>query len=276
MASATEPRVPTLEELRDKWSQFAEAYHKHIQPSTAIAARQLASMLRLKDATSVLEVGAGPGVDANDMLPLLPSGARFVVTDLSPEMVKICKQSLPSTVIVEEANAQALQYETASFDRYFASLSLQLVPDPDQMLREARRVLQPGGLAGFAVWGRKENSSLFTIQPSVMNQLGIVSTVPPVRSNFHLSNKQELRQRVLNAGFSKVLLWYTAIVHDFKDGQEYADIFLTMHPDNRRFLESLSEEDRQKLFKGIAAEADAILDRGDPITLEALLVVAQA
>ncbi len=38
---------------------------------------------------------------------------------------------------------------------------------------EALRVLQPGGVAGFSVWGDKETTTFFNLVPSVLESLGL-------------------------------------------------------------------------------------------------------
>ncbi|KAG3231962.1 hypothetical protein PI124_g22944, partial [Phytophthora idaei] len=59
----------------------------------------------------------------------------------------------------KEANGHDLaEIATGSMDRYVASLCLQLAPDPDAMLREAKRVLTSDGIAGFTIWGSPERS----------------------------------------------------------------------------------------------------------------------
>jgi ubiquinone/menaquinone biosynthesis C-methylase UbiE len=48
------------------------------------------------------------------------------------------------------ANAEALPFADGSFDRYLANFTLYLTKRPASMVREARRVLKPGGIAGSA------------------------------------------------------------------------------------------------------------------------------
>ena len=44
---------------------------------------------------------------------------------------------------------------------------------PDAMLREAARILKPGGRIGMSVWGRKEASAMFTLLSDACEALGI-------------------------------------------------------------------------------------------------------
>jgi SAM-dependent methyltransferase len=106
------------------------------------------------------------------------------VTDLTPGMIATARERLVDYKQVElaAADAQSLPYESSTFDRYIANLSLMLVPDTDGMIREASRVLKPGGIAGFSVWGNGgEASSMFTLVPSILTRLGLYPTpaAPP-------------------------------------------------------------------------------------------------
>lgn len=53
------------------------------------------------------------------------------------------------------ANNECLPYASEQFDSYTANLSLMLVPNHMNQLKECHRVLKNGGMAGFTVWGRK-------------------------------------------------------------------------------------------------------------------------
>ncbi|MGC4118636.1 MAG: methyltransferase domain-containing protein [Myxococcales bacterium] len=94
----------------------------------------------------VLLVGVGTGSD----LPLLPPGAKAVGVDLSPAMLARARARLPLAgreIDLREADAQALPFEDGSFDAVVLNLVLSVVPDPVACLREALRVLRPGGRA---------------------------------------------------------------------------------------------------------------------------------
>ncbi len=76
--------------------------------------------------------------------------AHVTVSDINGEMLKVGRDRATNNGIVEniewvEADAQDLPFEDASFDCYTIAFCLRNVTDIDKALREARRVLKPGG-----------------------------------------------------------------------------------------------------------------------------------
>ena len=93
------------------------------------------------------------------------------MVDLSESMMEIARQRIancalkpPTTVI---GDATSLPFSDSSFDRYICNMTIHYAPDADVFLREAVRVLAPGGMAGFTMWGREEFSPAFTLLPSL-------------------------------------------------------------------------------------------------------------
>lgn len=94
----------------------------------------------------VLLVGVGTGAD----LPLLPTGVQAVGIDLSAAMLARARARLPlrgRMVELRLGDAGALPFESASFDAVVLNLIVSVVPDPAACVREALRVLRPGGRA---------------------------------------------------------------------------------------------------------------------------------
>ena len=57
-----------------------------------------------------------------------------------------------------QASGSALPFPDAWFTSYVSHFVIMLVEDSVNMIKEAYRVLKPGGTAAFTVWGRLENS----------------------------------------------------------------------------------------------------------------------
>jgi len=76
--------------------------------------------------------------------------AHVTVSDINGEMLKVGRDRATASGILEniewvEADAQALPFDDARFDAYTIAFCLRNVTDIDKALREARRVLKPGG-----------------------------------------------------------------------------------------------------------------------------------
>lgn len=97
----------------------------------------------------VLELGAGTGVN----LPHYGAGVtRLVMTEPDPHMRRLLERkaeafTLPVEVL--DASAEQLPYPDESFDAVVTTLVLCSVVDPAGALREAHRVVRPGGQLVF-------------------------------------------------------------------------------------------------------------------------------
>lgn len=125
------------------WAPFYDAaLAGFFQPGRVRAMELLAP----RAAERVLLVGVGTGAD----LPLLPAGVRAVGIDLSAAMLARARARLPlpgREIVLQEGDAQALPFASASFDAAVLDLILSVVPDARACLREVLRVLRPGGRA---------------------------------------------------------------------------------------------------------------------------------
>lgn len=92
----------------------------------------------------VLEIGGGSGAMAAALLRRFP-GIRLTVTDYDDEMVATAKARLPSSVTVEQADATRLPYADGTFDTVLSFIMLHHVVAWEDAVREAVRVVRPGG-----------------------------------------------------------------------------------------------------------------------------------
>jgi SAM-dependent methyltransferase len=88
-----------------------------------------------------LDVGCGEGRLARDLKAL---GHRVVAVDAAPSMVAYAREADPGGEYVL-ANSAELPFEDGSADLVIAFMSLQDMDDPEGAVREAWRVLEPGG-----------------------------------------------------------------------------------------------------------------------------------
>lgn len=104
----------------------------------------------------ILEIGVGTGRN----IVHYPTGARVAAIDISDRMLARARSRaarLGADVDLHVMDAQALEFPEASFDRAVATFVFCSVPDPVAGLREARRVLKPGGKLLLLEHVRAEN-----------------------------------------------------------------------------------------------------------------------
>lgn len=115
-------------------------------PNTAFVAR----LSELGASGRMIDLGTGPG-----LIPIMIASewedAEIFGVDLSREMLRIAHEHRAISVHAgrlrfEYADVRELPYDDASFDAVFSNTILHHIADPVPVLREAWRVLRPGGV----------------------------------------------------------------------------------------------------------------------------------
>jgi len=137
----------TLEAEVMDTAEDADAYDAmdHRGPNAAFVAR----LVELGARGRMLDVGTGPG-----HIPLLVvealAGAHVTGVDLSSNMLRHAERKRAASphaarLAFALADAKGLGDPDGSFDAVFSNTILHHIPDPRPFLREAWRVLRPGG-----------------------------------------------------------------------------------------------------------------------------------
>lgn len=109
-----------------------------------ISCKNIADYLAGKDYEKLLDIGCGTGY----LIDMLASAheAQYTGIDLSPNMVKVATDKKIKNAIFTEGVSDNLPFADNSFDVVTCSQSFHHYPDTDKALKEALRVLKPGGL----------------------------------------------------------------------------------------------------------------------------------
>ena len=130
---------------RLRYTVWAPAYDTIVGAAGLNAARRLSiDRLRLASGHRVLIVGAGTGLD----LDFLPPNVHVTAIDVTPAMLKHLERRAAAagqSVTTRIMDARHLAFPDSSFDAVVMHLILAVMPEPERGVREAVRVLKPGG-----------------------------------------------------------------------------------------------------------------------------------
>lgn len=149
--SVASPAAPTREALNtQQFGSTAQLYVESAVHSTGDDLRQIAELSRKAAGGRAIDLGCGGGHVSYSVAPHVGS---VVAYDLSSEMVGAvaaeAKRRGLDNVETAQGPAEALPFADASFDAVFCRYTAHHWPDVRRGLREARRVLKPGGFAVF-------------------------------------------------------------------------------------------------------------------------------
>jgi ubiquinone/menaquinone biosynthesis C-methylase UbiE len=133
---------------------------------TDAAAKRLEKLYLTKDVTAqrfetlrqlalvkgehVLDIGSGPGFLCESIAALVGSEGTVVGIDISPDLIALCeRRNPPKCLSYVVGDATKISRPNASFDAIVCAQVAEYVPDVDQVISEAYRLLKAGGRTIF-------------------------------------------------------------------------------------------------------------------------------
>lgn len=253
------------------WDAMKGWYTEKMSPATASLAHELYNQLGLFDGEKkvrVLETHCGDTVAAGRLLPL-EAVESYTACDFSPAMVEAAGKRLGERAQTVLAQSVELPFGDAAFDCYMSNLGCCCVSDLGTKLKEARRVLAPGGRAAMSMRiADLEGDTAFRLVAETLKPFGLPPG--PDREGLRLGKDlPALKAKVLEAGFSQVRAWRTWITVPLRAGDpgsagggspfvEWA----TSQGQVAKFLASLDEGARQQALEALKAAGEAPSEQG--------------
>lgn len=241
-----------------------QVYESHLVPLIFEQyAADLVNRLLPRPVTRLLEVAAGTGAVTRALASGLDPQVAIVATDLNPPMLEQAQARGTSRPVEwRQADALHLPFEDASFDAVVCQFGAMFFPDKPTAFSEARRVLRPGGVFLFNVWGAlEENEFAHEVTSSLAS---LFPQDPPrflARTPYGYYDRDVLIRDVRAGGFSAPVEVDTVTTRSVADSPQTPAAAYCQGTPLRTEIEA---RDKDGLDRATQAAADAIARRFGP------------
>lgn len=255
MVTDAAPSAPTFKQQElAGWDAKANAYDDYAGKITTQIVAPLLDAAAVKAKTALLDIACGPGYLAG---AAAERGANAVGIDFAPSMVHEAKKNF-SRAEFRYGDAEALQFESHSFDAVVCGFGLGHLPEPDKALLEAFRVLRPGGRYAFSWWCTPDKHEFFALVMGAVKAHGNLDVpLPPAPSMFRFSDPMECKRALSLAGFSDVEVQEHALQFELQSPQEALDLISKSSVRMAMVLELQTKEALARIHEAILLGAQA-------------------
>jgi ubiquinone/menaquinone biosynthesis C-methylase UbiE len=155
---------------------------------------------------TILDLAAGIGDTGYLAAELIKPGGTLITSDFAPEMLAAAQRRAEAKGIRNVRFRQMdmnvpLDQPAASLDGVLGRWAFMLVNDGEAALREARRVLKPGGNVALAAWASADENQWSSITVRTLQRRGILEKDPPGPGQFAWASPHLINDALQAAGF---------------------------------------------------------------------------
>jgi SAM-dependent methyltransferase len=197
---------------RKRWGEQAEGWEAtrdEMRAKTMPVSAWMIDALDPQPGQTLLEIAAGPGDTGLLAAELVEPGGTLISSDFSPEMLQVAQRRAEElgvrNVRFKQIDADtSIDLEAASIDGVLCRWGYMLMADPDNALRETRRVLRPGGRVALAAWTGPEDNPWSAIPIGELTARGLVEPPDPnVPGQYAWAEPGLIAEQLDAAGFTE-------------------------------------------------------------------------
>ncbi len=237
---------------KDVWAN-GTAYESYVGRWSRLVAREFLLWLAVPPSYRWLDVGCGTGILTQTILQVAsPSEVKGI--DPSARYIAFARQRIvDNRVSFAIGDAQALPFESMTYDAVVSGLVLNFVPQADQAVAEMVRVTQPGGIIAAYVWDYAEQMQLMRYFWDAVVLLDPAARDMDEGCRFPLCRTEPLAQLFRDAHMHNVEVHAIDVPTDFRNFDDYWSPFLGGQGPAPGYAMSLSEEQRIGLREQVRA-----------------------
>ena len=284
------PETPTTDQLKERvrrdWTDVAtiEAWRRWREPFAVQTEALTSALLHVADiepGQRVLDLASGAGEPALTLARRVGPSGHVVATDLSPGWLGIIEDAALAECLgnieLLVADAHALPFADASFDRVTSRLGVMFFADLQRALAECRRVLAQDGRIAFLVWGEPEQNAFFdTTMRALRAYVEVPQPAPGRPGPLRFATEGSLARELEQAGFREIEEERMVVPLPWPGPpeqlwQHFREVVAPLRP----FIDGLAPADRAAVAAEVIATYAAAYD-GTRVELTAEVVVVTA
>jgi SAM-dependent methyltransferase len=241
------------------FSRNAAAYSSRLsglmQRGEARGRQRVIELVDARQGMRVLDLACGPGNLSRRLAALVSPGGEVIGVDLAPGMVEVARAAGIPNARFEVMDMEQLTFDDGSFDAAACGHGLQFAGDLGQAIREARRVLRPGGRLAASVPLSDVSRSVWHDLDAVINR-----SLPPAPhaidqepTRATVGDPIAFRQAALDAGFRSALVEVVEDAVQWESAEQVVSMFASWWDCAAR-IEGVDAERRAAFMEEATAE----------------------
>jgi arsenite methyltransferase len=217
---------------------------------------QLIEALGLRPGERALDVGCGTGRLAAYVAGLVGPSGKVDAVDPLPLRVALAQKKGPANLTACVAAAEDLSaFADGSFDVVFLNSVFHWLPEKRTPLREAYRVLKPGGRLGISTAASDHPHDFEVLLKKIFSSSDLANVTDVPSGTTHKVSSIELRELLVAAGFSDVNVHIRSFIDHFEDTQavitfnvasSFGNFLSDLLPEQRALTHALLETELEK------------------------------